>query len=383
MRPVPLAMWAVLAAVGASPAAWHVLNVALHGVNAWLTAKLAAAWMRPAWHAAAGAVMLTAPLAPEAVAWASGVFDVSVTTMTLTAVMAARAATADPSRRRRVMLYATVLLALGCKETGAVAAVLVLIDAAIRRQISRRLLVDVAVLTALAAAFSLVRLVSAFGATAPPFSKYLVQRVIFESYGGLSVPWHANVLATASWIAALAAVLLVLLFAAFFAARRIEAPAFLPGAAAWILVAVLPVAPILFVAPDLQGSRYLYLAGPAWAALLCGVAARVPARLRPFAAAALATLIAVSAWGVRRHLEPWQAAGAAREAVLAAAAAERRLAGCRAISLAELPDTVDGAYVFRNGAPEAFARLGIDVQDAAPFECVFTWDAAVQRFVPH
>ena len=380
MRPVPLAAWSVLVALAAPDAAWHVLNVVLHGVNAWLTARLVAAWLPWPWPLAAGAVMLTAPLAPEAVAWASGIFDVSATTMTLTAVMAGRAYARTPGALRRAALFGAVLLAIGCKETAVVAPVLVLIDAWIRRAVTRTLLIDLGALTGLAAAFALVRLLSAFGMTAPPVSKYLVQRIVFESYGSLSVPWHELTRASGPAFAALAAVVLIVLATAFFLHRATDRTNAVPGGAAWVLVAVLPVAPILFVAPDLQGSRYLYLATPAWAGLVTAFAAGGFAARRPLAAGALLVLVVIAAWGVRQHLAPWQAAAAARDAVLAAALAPD-VARCRTVRLSGLPDNIRGAYVFRNGAPEAFARQGLRVSPDASPDCAFTWDATALRFV--
>jgi hypothetical protein len=294
--------------------------------------------------------------------------------------MAGRAYVRGPRALHRAALFASVLLAIGCKETAVVAPVLVLIDAWIRRAVTRRLLIDLGMLTGLVAAFALMRLVSAFGVTAPPFSKYLVQRIVFESYGSLIVPWHELVLASAPGVAAIAAVVLILLAAAFFLHRSADRAIAVSGGATWVLVAVLPVAPILFVAPDLQGSRYLYLAMPAWAAVVTAFAAGSFTPLRPFAAGALLVLVVVAAWGVRQHLAPWQAAAAARDRVLAAALTED-LARCRVVTLWALPDNVQGAYVFRNGAPEAFVRLGLQVAPEASPDCAFTWDAASARFV--
>jgi hypothetical protein len=51
------------------------------------------------------------------------------------------------------------------------------------------------------------------------------------------------------------------------------------------------------------------------------------------------------------------------------------------VSLRGLPDHVGGAYVFRNGAAEALAGLGIAVRLEASPNCVLAWDAVAQRFV--
>jgi hypothetical protein len=91
-------------------------------------------------------------------------------------------------------------------------------------------------------------------------------------------------------------------------------------------------------------------------------------------------LIVLTGWGVWCHLEPWQAAAAARDQVLVEV---RRAipADCGSVSLRGLPDHVGGAYVFRNGAAEALAGLGIAVRLEASPNCVLAWDAVAQRFV--
>ena len=59
------------------------------------------------------------------------------------------------------------------------------------------------------------------------------------------------------------------------------------------------------------------------------------------------------------------------------------IAGCRSIQLSHLPDNVDGAYVFRNGAAEVL-RLDVRVYDsvAASPKCSFAWDKTRADFVP-
>ncbi len=379
-RPLPLVVWAMLSALQAPPAVWHALNVVLHGVNAFLTMKLAEGWMPGRWPVLAGGLMLAAPLAVEAVAWASGIFDVSATLLVLLAVTFARAWDRAPTRAARAAFLLTAILAMAAKETAVVAGVLVLIDAWVRRAIRPALLRDLALVTGLAAVFAGARLLGAFGADAPAMSRYLAQRVVFESYGSLAVPWHENWLAAAPWAAIVAALVVISLLSVFFVTTGEMRPRFAAGAAGWVLISVLPVAPMLFIAPDLQGARYLYLAAPAWAALIAGLAAGLPVRVRVIGAAAGAVLAAGSAAGVRAHLEPWVAAAAGRDRILAAASVHGGIRGCGIVSLTGLPDHVAGAYLFRNGTAEAFAPLGVIVRpDAAP-GCSFVWNAAADRF---
>ncbi len=379
-RPLPLGVWTTLVAIGAPEAAWHLLNILLHGLNGYLTARLAERWIPAPWHLFAGAMMVVSPLSVEAVAWASGIFDVSATTFVLSAVIVAHGYGSAPTRGRRALFLATAVLAMLSKETGVVAFLLVLVDAWMRREVRRPLLVDLGFLGVAAAAVSALRLLVAFGVAAPPFSKYLVQRVLFESYGSLSVPWHSAVLAVIPAAAIAMALAVLVLFGVFFVSRDGLPARVATGAALWVLVSVLPVAPMLFVAPDLQGARYLYLAGPAWAALLAGLASGVPRRLRPWLAAMLVVLIGASAVGLRRHLDPWLAAAAARDRILAAAGAHDGMRRCGTVTVVGLPDHIDGAYVFRNGAPEAFARLGLSIAPEASPGCAFTWDTPAGRF---
>jgi hypothetical protein len=77
------------------------------------------------------------------------------------------------------------------------------------------------------------------------------------------------------------------------------------------------------------------------------------------------------------HLQPWQQAGQLRDRVLHAAAANERLRSCSDVAIADAPDNVRGAYVFRNGLAEAFSsRLGITVVGSpSNARCAFRWTA--------
>ena len=64
------------------------------------------------------------------------------------------------------------------------------------------------------------------------------------------------------------------LLAAFFleSAASKHATRIALAAAAGVLLPVVPVFPILFIAPDLQQSRYLYMPAVGWAALVVTIA---------------------------------------------------------------------------------------------------------------
>ena len=98
---------------------------------------------------------------------------------------------------------------------------------------------------------------------------------------------------------------------------------------------------------------------------------------------ALVALIATGAWGVRQHVRPWTHAAAMRETVLRAAAADPHLHACSPAYVEGLPDSVDGAYLFANGAREALADVGVTAfARAGTGDCAFRWEPSAARFEP-
>jgi hypothetical protein len=126
--------------------------------------------------------------------------------------------------------------------------------------------------------------------------------------------------------------------------------------AAWILISTLPTYGILSAAPDLQNSRYVYLPAAGWCiALAAHVAVSGATRWKACAPSAVAAFaIAVCALTARAHLEHWSHAALLRDAALAHVNA--LASTCTRITVTGVPDNYRGAYVFRNGLPEAFAR---------------------------
>jgi hypothetical protein len=57
------------------------------------------------------------------------------------------------------------------------------------------------------------------------------------------------------------------------------------------------------------------------------------------------------------HLAPWREAAEARDAVLQAAIQTMAARGCGLESTFTVTDSVRGAFVFRNGLPEALRRV--------------------------
>jgi hypothetical protein len=345
---------------------------------------------------------LTMPLAPEAVAWCSGVFDVMATTFIMAAIVLARrydesgsvAARKTPSVATRFSLVAFSILALLCKETAAVLPALLLLDAWIRKKFSRTLLVDVGGLLAVMATVGAVRLALRFGVTSPPVSVRSMRSALFRSFGSLAFPWHTDVLETSRVLPLIAGLALIALVAAFLMhAGRISATRAAAGCAGWIVVSILPVFNVFYVAPDLQSSRYLYLGSVGWAALVATLGRDVGtlgsdaanrhlwSRVIPRAGILLTAALAI--WGLRIHLQPWVEAGRLRDVVDHAAAHDDRLRSCDPVFIRDLPDSVRGAYVFRVGAREELQRAaGLRaVTASAPGPCSFRWDPGSSAFV--
>ena len=357
-RPVPLLVWAVILRVGGTASAMHVLNVLLHGTNAFLTTRLVRPMVSSSRVALlAGALVLTAPVGPEAVAWNSGVFDVMATALLLAALLTARGYSVGPPRSRRLSFVAIALAAFLCKETAGIAGLLVVLDGFVCRRQSRKLYGDAAIVTGITVGIIGLRLVFGSSSARQPITRYVVQRWLFGTFGGLVVPWHADVIRAHPWVP-IAGVIAVLAIVTLFFVQRHPAARIQTAIATvgWCLLGTLPPITLFFVAPDLQGARYLYIATVGYAATLivtASVGDATPAAIRIIVIAAIAVLVITGICGVRWHLHPWSEAANLRDRVMAAAAADRRIQGCANPVFVDLPDTVRGAYVFRNGGEEA------------------------------
>jgi hypothetical protein len=156
------------------------------------------------------------------------------------------------------------------------------------------------------------------------------------------------------------------------------------GAAVWVLLPIIPVLPIFLVAEDLQSSRYLYLSTVGWAALVIVLAAGQRGRRfwEPLAFVAVVGLIIISSYGTGLHLAPWTEAARLRDRVEASALGSG-MDACQSIRVSDPPDSVRGAYVFRNGLSEAFARdlhLNVIVAEGRG-QCSFRWNDSTLAFV--
>jgi hypothetical protein len=375
-RPLPLLLWRGLLAVTDTAVALHLLNLLLHGVNAYLVAVLGRA-MGVRREAAAGAAMLflTFPALTEAVVWAAGIQDVLMTTMALGAVvLCAREA---PGAGRIALVCGLVILAFGSKETAVCIPVLIALCWVTRERVSRdwKMYAAIAVVTAL---YLTIRLPMGIGGDylgAP--TRYFFKQMIVVAFGTLAAPWRAPSSAVERWQAFIAVGSMVLLLVhAYLTWHRSDGRLQRDVRfALWVLASIAPVYTLFFVGPTLEGSRYLYLASCAWALLLADLIDAAADRLRYRSVvfrAAVSLIVLVFAVSVQREVGVWRQAADLRDRVLADARTAIERSRCAPAAFASVPDSVSGAYVFRNGFPEALGMPLTDLKAAQP-GCAFTW----------
>lgn len=386
-RPIPLAVWAALMRFeGIAPPVLHLLNLLQHAANGVLIALLARRLgLRRETGLAAMALALTFPAAVETVAWPSGTFDLWLVTAALAGSLVVLSDRSTAGRAGGLSI--ATIAALLSKETAVVLPAVWWVVAWAGRRPARPTALALLAPFALAAGFAAWRLQQGIPTEyAEPLSRYLAKEVVSRLFGTLLVPWSAEavhaqpLLAVAYVLAALA-----LTFAAIARARaQPRIGRILIAMLLWMVASVAPVYAFFSVSPDLQGSRYVYMASTGWAvALALSLEAwgsrSVP--VRGLAGLAIAALVIGGSIGVRRHLTDWTRAAAIRDRVLASADDVLASSGCGCVesSFSGLPDSTGGAYVFRNGFSAALGLLRRDCGRAPSIEearCRFEWQEA-------
>ena len=378
LRPLPIGIWRVLielSSATAIPVVLHALNIALHGVNAWLTGLLATR-LGLDWRLAAvtGLLFLVFPVSVEPVVWASGVFDALLVTL----ILAAGLALTSPTNRyaQTIVVAILTIAALATKETAVVLpALLAILVYAAPNVTLKHAATPIAASIVLVGLYIAVRLAAGFG-TAPPsgeFTGYAAKELFSRPFGGLGLPFHIDALTAHRWIPYALALYWPALFLS--SATRWHDHGrdgrTILALAAWIIVSVAPLATMLYIADDLQGARYLYLGTVAWSVMIAVLVQRVQPTLR---LVAIGPLVVVFAFATRAHQSAWSTAAFERNRVLDA----YRSSGlqCTPTEIRGLPDQIRGAYLFRNGVPEAIAS--VTPPATANPRCVLVWDG--ERF---
>ena len=383
-RPLPLALWTLLGAPDHWPAL-HGLNIAVHAANSALTAWIVSRWLGGAAGLAAGLVVAWFPANTEAVAWGAGIFDLLATCFVLLALAACL--TQMPAWLRVALVGATCLLGLASKETAATLPILIAFVAwSTGGQGRWRAVVAASVLVAgILALRSATDPAMASHARLLPASARQYKDLLIEPLAGVALPVRAG---AAFSVPRALVVLGLLLTLGTTLARRVRAlatgePADSAAAAlwigtAWILVGALPLLTTFHVSPELEGSRYLYLPTIGLAIAVGGaVASQNPWRW--LAAAGAGVLLATYVWLGGSERAVWRSAAAVRDQVLQEAANLRASGQCRDVTILQAPDSVSGAYVFRNGLEVALRAEAA----ASPggTTCTAVWDSVSGRLL--
>jgi hypothetical protein len=219
----------------------------------------------------------------------------------------------------------------------------------------------------------------------------LFKELLVRPFATLGAPWSRELLARAPILGVLSVAGLALLAARGTLRWRqdLAARSRALRLALWVLLSVLPVYSLFFVGPDLAGSRYLYLAEVGFAILLADLLLASPPsdRAGPAIVPALAIIVlVVSVWATTFHIEAWRGAARLRDRVVAAATSALTASPCPRPDLANPPDSLDGAYVFRNGFAAALRRAGLPAGDVGADmtseRCRLVWDGAGFAPVP-
>lgn len=392
VRPLPLGVWQLLFGLGGSWAAIHVVNVLLHSVNSALVAHVGASWLGPRAGVSAGILFALFPTSTEAVGWGAGVFDVASTSFALGAV-AVWLSQSDKVGHAWTLPLMCVAGFLS-KETGiAIPALLLLVAAMAPFQPSRGRVVQLLIAGMLGLGYLATRALSA-----PVIAGHLQnlpgdrrqwKDLVVRPFSGLAVPIRTDegVKATVYIVGLL---LLALFAIAVFRVLRTSAvePASNRAAAVlclgigWITLSTLPLLLSFYVAPNLEGSRYLYLPAAGFA-LAVSVAFEHSGGSRPnvFALVALAGLLALFATRLNEERYLWVGAANTRDALLTDAARVARAQTCGSLTVQDAPDAVRGVFVFREGLAEALGAIATEA-GGKPCELRWTGSALTEAYPP-
>jgi len=354
LRPLPLLLYK---AAGGHPAALHLFNIVLHGVNAALVLRLAMVFgLAPAQAGVAGLLFLLFPAHLEAVAWCAGIQDVLMTTGVLGSILAA-------AMSRTPLSMAALIAALFSKETAVAAPVLMWLSNRQRWRVAAAAL-------AVAGAYAVWRIATVpltEGYAAPP-SLYTLKELLVRPFATLTVPFQTARLIKWPWLGTLlVGGMAMLIVRAAWARRGSRRQIWMASALVlWVAVGVAPVYSMFDVSGTLEGSRYVYLPAAGWSMFIAALLMPVWSRRGLGLAAAVCVIGLV---GIRMNVVAWTSAARMRDEVLSAAA-RAKAAGCTTIWISNVPDSADGAYVFRNGLAEAVAPAAIS--PTAPPDCWIT-----------
>lgn len=381
---------------GPTLAAWHWISFAIHAVNCVLVYALAAALG----YARRSGLFCAALFAihgsrPEAVVWITARFDLLSTLFVLLGLLALLKSLHATQPARAILLAAAlVCMTAGMlsKESAYAFPMLALLLIATQSKNPIRHWPAALAMCLTAAAVFAYRwtLFNGIGGYLDPSGRpqflSLTPLVILKS---LALRLWSSLFFPVNWTIPMGA-LLALAIAIYMAALTIlcararadRRP--LIEAAAFIVLAALPVVSRLLIPMDTEGSRILYLPSVGFCLLAACLADHANARI---AIAGAAAILVFHAAALAHNLEPWARESAMVHDTCQAVAACARETGKAAIIGA--PRKVDGVYTFANGFEECVRmqpgaqNAQVVLRDAAHPDdtCVFTWNADRQTLL--
>ncbi|WP_291984010.1 hypothetical protein [Luteitalea sp.] len=365
MRPLPLALWAGITSAGGDWATLHAVNVLGHACNASLVAVLGSAWLGTRAALTAGLVYALFPASAEAVAWAAGVFDVLATTCALSAVLVG--VHRPPSPSSAVAVAALTFAGLLCKESAiAIPALILVSNVVMTRRWSARGLVTLGSSAAVCVGYLFLRLAASSSVTDHlsnwPTGRRAWKDVLVRPFAGVAVPIRTDGGVPLSAYVAVASLLLLLSLAAVASSRRNRAASPIGagylGGVAWIIAAAAPLLLSFYVAPNLEGSRYLYLPAVGYALVVAAAAsASCHPTSRAVGHACVAILLVTFAVSGNIERQHWRAGAALRDSLLAEAQRAAAEDACSEMEIVDAPDNLRGVFVFRVGVQQAIRPL--------------------------
>ena len=382
-----ISLWLDLQLFGLHLLGAHAVNVALHAASACFVGRIGsrlglspgAAWVAALW-------FLVAPAHAEAVAWIACRSDLLATATGLSALWIWLEADASPGHWLRAVALLLLCVALLSKESAApLALVLAVWELARRFRTARALaLTRAAIPTLLLASFVVLRRLAIgswiggygeimhtrfeIGRIVSSIAAYTLRALTGPVPGeyvtfdrplvGLFEP-VTRALSRPAVVIAVAAVLIATTVLVLRLGWKNQAFRFCAPAYAVVLLPVLNLGVSMI---NGEGERFLYLPSAMLVLAVTAAAWALSARVRVRGALAALALV-FSLFALPRSLSPWRDAGTLTRA-LVPQIAEAAHAG--PVTLLNVPDNVRGAYVLRNGLPDALALLHPGSQAVAP-----------------
>jgi hypothetical protein len=351
-RPLPMLLWGALwTAIGPVGPAFHAISIAAHGANAYLVSRIMLC-LRCAPPAAfmAGVMFLAHPASVEAVGWISALFDVLALTGGLLFILAVLSGFG-------IVAGLGLSLAFLSKEASVAYPFIAVVLSGADHARLRRASIGAAVMLCAAALRVALIPVPAEYASLP--TRYLLKELVSRTFGWLAAPWSAAD-AIAPWpLTWLATAAVMILIGVALLDRGALFARWAPRLAGAALISVLPVYRYFFVSAEMENARYLYTATAFWSMLLIclGVRRTPTATTKALMAVLWASVFTGLLAAHAARQSAWLAAAELRDRVLSSVSFEIRQRACETLTVRDLPDTVQGVFVFRNGFNEAISPL--------------------------